>query len=72
MIFGYARVSTTEQSLDSQFDALRQAGARRIFKEKILGAAKERPQLHRLIEQPATTTLSWSPSMTAWRDRSAI
>ena len=51
MIFGYARVSTTEQSLDSQFDALRQAGARRIFKEKISGAAKERPQLHRLIEQ---------------------
>ncbi len=51
MIFGYARVSTTEQSLDAQFDALRHAGARRIFKEKISGASIERPQLHRLIEQ---------------------
>ena len=51
MIFGYARVSTTEQSLDAQFDALRQAGAKRIFKEKVSGASKERPQLARLVEQ---------------------
>ena len=51
MIFGYARVSTTEQSLDAQFDALRQAGAKRIFKEKVSGASIKRPELHRLIEQ---------------------
>ena len=51
MVFGYARVSTTEQSLDSQIDALRQAGAKRIFKEKISGATKERPELTRLLDQ---------------------
>lgn len=51
MVFGYARVSTTEQSLDSQIDALRQAGAKRIFKEKVSGAKKERPELARLLDQ---------------------
>jgi len=51
MIFGYARVSTQEQSLDSQIDALKAAGAGRIFEEKISGSGKERKQLERLIDQ---------------------
>jgi len=51
MIFGYARVSTQEQSLDSQIDALKAAGAGRIFEEKISGSGRERKQLERMIDQ---------------------
>ncbi|MEM6942215.1 MAG: recombinase family protein [Pseudomonadota bacterium] len=51
MIFGYARVSTAEQSLDGQTDALTAAGAERIFAERISGTRRERPELARLLEQ---------------------
>ena len=44
MIFGYARVSTTDRNLDAQFDALKAAGAERIFSEKITGATSVRPE----------------------------
>jgi len=37
MIFGYARVSTQEQSLNRQLDALKVAGAEEIVQEKITG-----------------------------------
>jgi DNA invertase Pin-like site-specific DNA recombinase len=33
MLVGYARVSTTEQNLDLQCDALHQAGCGRVFTE---------------------------------------
>ncbi len=42
MIFGYARVSTTDQNLDAQLDALTAAGAERIFQEKATGATSKR------------------------------
>ncbi|WP_209426827.1 recombinase family protein [Pararhodobacter sp. SW119] len=51
MILGYARVSTLEQSLDSQRDALTAAGAERIFADTITGTARNRPELDRLLEQ---------------------
>ncbi|MDR0287333.1 MAG: recombinase family protein, partial [Clostridiales bacterium] len=35
MIIGYARVSTQDQSLDRQIDALMKYGAAQIFEEKI-------------------------------------
>lgn len=50
MIFGYARVSTEEQNLDSQIDALNQHHVERIFKEKMTGTKKERPQLQEMIQ----------------------
>ena len=51
MIIGYARVSTDDQSLDGQFDALKVAGAERIFADKITGTARSRPELDRLLDQ---------------------
>ena len=38
MILGYARVSTADQNLDSQGDALKEAGAGRFFADTITGA----------------------------------
>ena len=51
MIAGYARVSTEDQSLDGQRDALAAAGAVRIFADKITGTARHRPELDRLMDQ---------------------
>jgi DNA invertase Pin-like site-specific DNA recombinase len=42
---GYARVSTEDQSLDLQLDALRQAGCERVFTEKTSAAKTHRPGL---------------------------
>ncbi|MEP3342335.1 MAG: recombinase family protein [Hyphomicrobiales bacterium] len=51
MIIGYARVSTDDQSLDSQTDALSVAGAERVFADKISGSRRARPELDRMLEQ---------------------
>ena len=51
MNIGYARVSTKEQNLDLQKDALMKAGCIEIFEEKVSGAGKERPQLEKLVEK---------------------
>jgi DNA invertase Pin-like site-specific DNA recombinase len=49
MKIGYARVSTPEQSLALQLDALRQAGCRKVYEEIISGARVERPVLQDLL-----------------------
>jgi DNA invertase Pin-like site-specific DNA recombinase len=51
MKIGYARVSTTDQNLDLQHVALKEAGCQRIFQEKISGAHGLRPELERLLDQ---------------------
>lgn len=51
MIIGYARVSTTDQNLDAQLDALSEAGAGRVFSETISGATAKRPELQRILDQ---------------------
>lgn len=50
-MIGYARVSTPDQKLDAQLDALKAAGCQTIYSEKISGIAKERPELQRLLDQ---------------------
>jgi len=51
MIIGYARVSTAEQNLSAQVDALKAAGAEKIFEEKLSGSIRNRPVLEKMLEQ---------------------
>jgi DNA invertase Pin-like site-specific DNA recombinase len=61
MKIGYARVSTTDQSLEIQLNALNEAGCKRIYQEKISGVQKDRPELKRLIDQlrPEDVVVVW-------------
>lgn len=49
VILGYARVSTKDQNLHGQRDALVAAGAERIFADTITGTARSRPELDRML-----------------------
>ena len=50
MLIGYARVSTQDQNLDLQIDALTTAGCKKLFDDKISGSSKERPGLTKTLE----------------------
>ena len=49
MIFGYARVSTSEQNLDLQLDALRKYGIDELYEEKISTRRTQRPVLQEVL-----------------------
>lgn len=63
-LVGYARVSTDDQNLDLQIDALVQAGCSKnnIYKDKVSGAKTERPGLNQCLEN-----LSSGDVLVVWR-----
>ena len=50
-VIGYARVSTLEQNLERQTDALKQYGIDRLYTEKMTGTKKHRPELDAMLER---------------------
>jgi DNA invertase Pin-like site-specific DNA recombinase len=49
-LIGYARVSTDDQNLQPQLDALQAAGCRRVFEDVGSGSLKHRPQLDACLD----------------------
>lgn len=62
MKIGYARVSTQDQSLDLQRDALRQAGCERMYEDQISGSTSERPGLSQAMD-----ALRSGDTLVVWR-----
>ncbi len=61
MQVGYARVSTGEQTLDLQHDALTQAGCERLFTDTVSSSQDERPGLTEAVHflRPGDTLVVW-------------
>lgn len=51
MKIGYARVSTADQKVNLQVDALSGSGCEIIYTEKVTGKTKDRPKLNELLEK---------------------
>ena len=50
-IFGYARVSTEQQNLNRQLDALKKYGCDVIYNEKMTGTKRNRPELAKMLDR---------------------
>lgn len=50
MLIGYARVSTQDQNLELQREALTKAGCQKVFEDKVGGSRTERPGLTKTME----------------------
>lgn len=61
MKIGYARVSTQDQNLELQLMALKKADCQKIFREKVSGATRQRPEFQRMLDQtrPGDTIIVW-------------
>jgi DNA invertase Pin-like site-specific DNA recombinase len=61
MLIGYCRVSTDEQSLDLQLDALKHEGVEKVFQDTASGANDDRPGLAEALKfaRPGDTLVVW-------------
>jgi type II restriction/modification system DNA methylase subunit YeeA len=61
MLLGYARVSTKDQNLDLQLDALRLHGCERFFTDTVSGAKVARPGLDKILKEarPKDVIIIW-------------
>jgi DNA invertase Pin-like site-specific DNA recombinase len=61
MFLGYARVSTKEQNLDLQLDALRLHGCKKFFTDTVSGAKTARPGLDEILKEarPKDVIVIW-------------
>ena len=50
MLIGYARVSTQDQNLDLQREALTKVGCKKVFEDKLSGSRTERPGLSKVLD----------------------
>ena len=50
MKYGYARVSTTHQDLQSQLDQLERESCEKIFKDKFTGTKRDRPEFNKVLD----------------------
>ena len=62
MLVGYARVSTHDQNLDLQKDALKDARCEKVFVDQISGSTKNRRGLDRALDM-----LRDGDTLTVWR-----
>ena len=69
-LLGYARVSTTEQNPDLQFDELTGAGCWRVWTDRASGALDRRPQLDEVLVQLRPGTRWWCGGWTDSAGRS--
>ena len=62
MLIGYARVSTHDQNLDLQKDALEKVGCKKIYVEQMSGSSRIRPELEKTLEM-----LRAGDTLVVWR-----
>lgn len=62
MKIGYARVSTIDQNLDLQLDALKACGCERVYQEHASGKSAVRPELENVLK-----ALRAGDSLVVWR-----
>lgn len=62
-------MSTDDQNLNIQRDALRKAGCKKIFEDRISGVKAERPGLQMALEVNRPGDVAWSGDSTDWDAR---